>query len=122
MASQSVLDFWNRVRLRTDNDRRRKGFGAALLSIIQRGCEGWGFGEAEFGLVAWGFVVVFWDCGRLLPQTIPHPIRGETAKRMGHPDLGLGDGFDVGGDVGEVSCFPVVEEDFDEGSAAAGAV
>jgi len=46
--------------------------------------------------------------------------------------LGLGDGLDggdgagfglgFGGYVGEVSCFPVVEEDFDEGSAAAGAV
>jgi hypothetical protein len=23
--------------------------------------------------------------GRLLPQTIPHPIRDEAAKRMGHP-------------------------------------
>ena len=31
----------------------------------------------------------------MLPQTIPHPIRGETAKRMGHPDLGLGDGLEV---------------------------
>ena len=48
--------------------------------------------------------------------------------------LGLGDGLDggdgagfgfglgFGGYVGEVSCFPVVEEDLDEGSAAAGAV
>ena len=65
---------------------------------------------------------MFWEFGRLLPQTIPHPIRGETAKRMGQPDLWLGDGFDVGDYVGEVSCFPVVEEDLDEGAAAAGAV
>ena len=66
----------------------------------------------------------------MLPQTILHPIRDTAAKRMGHPDLWFGDGFYVGdgggvrvwGDVGEVSCFPVIEEDLDEGAAAAGAV
>jgi len=49
------------------------------------GGEGGGFGIGSGVL----------EYGRLLPQTIPHPIRGETAKRMGHPGLGLGDGFEV---------------------------
>ena len=37
------------------------------------------FGRDD-GCVGWG------EGYRLLPQTIPHPIRGETAKRMGHPE------------------------------------
>ena len=52
-------------------------------------------GRDGFGVGRFGICGCVWDCGRLLPQTIPHPIRGETAKRMGHPDLGLGDGLEV---------------------------